>query len=141
MVLSALPVHLAAYLARGVLRRFRASSVPVAAVVLAQAIVSLIVAIAATALLLVAARPAYTYHFPSSLPGVVLGFVVGLISFLAIGTLIAGVSRSTRSAQGISFIAFFPLWLLSRAGPPLAPVPDLIRHLADFLPLGVALLS
>jgi len=108
MGLIALPVHMAAYLERGIIRRFRASSVPVAAVVLAQAIVSLIVAIVATALLLVAARPAYTYHFPSSLPGVVLGFVVGLISFLAIGTLIAGVSRSTRSAQGISFIAFFP---------------------------------
>ena len=138
MGLIALPVHMAAYLERGIMRRFRASSVPVAAVVLAQAIVSVIVAIAATALLLVAARPAYTYHFPSSLPGVVLGFVVGLISFLAIGTLIAGVSRSTRSAQGISFIAFFPLWLLSGAGPPLAVLPDAMRHLADFLPLDYA---
>jgi len=75
---------MAAYLERGIMRRFRASSVPVAGVVLAQAVVSFIVAIAATAVLLLAARPVYAYHFPQSLPGVVLGFVVGLISFLAI---------------------------------------------------------
>jgi ABC-2 type transport system permease protein len=136
--LIALPGHMAAYLERGIMRRFRASSVPVAGVVLAQAVVSFMVAIVATVLLLLAARPAYTYHFPHSLPGVVLGFVVGLISFLAIGLLIAGVSRSTRSAQGISFVAFFPLWLLSGAGPPLAVLPAAMRHLADFLPLAYA---
>jgi len=136
--LIALPGHMAGYLERGIMRRFRASSVPVAGVVLAQAVVSFMVAIAATVLLLLAARPAYTYHFPHSLPGVVLGFVVGLISFLTVGLLIAGVSRSTRSAQGISFVAFFPLWLLSGAGPPLAVLPDAMRHLADFLPLGYA---
>jgi len=48
---------MAAYLERGIMRRFRASSVPVAGVVLAQAVVSFIVAIAATAALLLAARP------------------------------------------------------------------------------------
>lgn len=138
MGLIAFPVHMAAYLERGVTRRFRASSVPLAGVVLAQAIVSFIVAIVATSILLIAARPAYTYHFPQSLAGVLIGFVVGLVSFLALGLLIAGVSRSTRSAQGISFIAFFPLWLLSGAGPPLAVLPDTMRHMADFLPMGYA---
>jgi ABC-2 type transport system permease protein len=138
MGLIALPVHMAAYVERGILRRFRASSVPVGAVVLAQALVSFIVAIAATAVLLLAARPVYTYHLPHSLPGVVIGFVIGLLSFLAIGLLIAGLFPSTRSAQGVGFIAFFPLWLLSGAGPPIAVLPDTMRHLADFLPLAYA---
>ncbi|MDQ6885248.1 MAG: ABC transporter permease, partial [Candidatus Dormibacteraeota bacterium] len=57
---------------------------------------------------------------------------------LAIGLLIAGLFPSTRSAQGVGFIAFFPLWLLSGAGPPIAVLPDTMRHLADFLPLAYA---
>jgi ABC-2 type transport system permease protein len=138
MGLIAFPSHLAAYLEHGVMRRFRASSVPFVGVIIAQALVSFVVAIVATAILLVAARPAYSYDPPGSLVGVVIGFVLGLVAFLAIGLLIATASRSTRAAQGISFIAFFPLWLLSGAGPPLAVLPDAMRHVADFLPMDYA---
>ena len=138
MGLIALPAHVAAYLERGVMRRFRASAVPILGVVLAQGIVCLAVAIVATVILLAAARPAYTYHSPYSVSGVVLGFLIGTVSFLAVGFLIAGVARTTRAAQAVGFIAFFPLWLLSGAGPPLAVLPTAMRHIADFLPLDYA---
>lgn len=138
MGLIAFPAHLAAYLERGVVRRFRASAVPLAAVVLAQSIVSSVIAVLATAVLLVAARPAYTYYIPHSLFGVLIGFVLGLVSFLGIGLLIAGVSRTVRTAQAIGFVAFFPLWLLSGAGPPLAVLPDTMRHIAAVLPMNFA---
>jgi ABC-2 type transport system permease protein len=59
MGLIALPQHAASYFERGVIRRFRASSVPATAVILAQATVCFGVAIAAAVVLLAAARPAY----------------------------------------------------------------------------------
>ena len=138
MGLIAFPAHLAAYLERGVVRRFRASAVPLAAVVLSQSIVSFVIAVLAAAILLVAARPAYTYYVPQSPVGVLIGFVLGLIAFLGIGLLIAVVSRTVRTAQAIGFVAFFPLWLLSGAGPPLAVLPDTMHHIADFLPMSFA---
>jgi ABC-2 type transport system permease protein len=138
MGLIALPPHAASYFERGVMRRLRASSVPATAVLLAQSAVCFGVAIAATVVLLGAARPAYPYPVPQSVPGVVLGFVVGLISFLALGLLIAALFPTTRSAQSVGLVLFFPLYLISGAAPPLSVLPSAMRLAADFDPLKYA---
>jgi ABC-2 type transport system permease protein len=138
MGLIALPPHAASYFERGVIRRLRASSVPATAVILAQAAVCFGVAIAATVVLLGAARPASPYPVPQSVPGVVLGFVVGLISFLALGLLIAALFPTTRSAQSVGLVLFFPLYLISGAAPPLSVLPSAMRLVADFDPLNYA---
>jgi ABC-2 type transport system permease protein len=136
--LIALPGHLTSYFERGIMRRFRASSVTALAVIGAQSLVNLIAALVATLLILLAARPVYTYHSPRSLPGVAIGFVIGMFSFLSIGVLIASLFRSSRAAQGAGLVAFFPAWLISGAGPPLAVLPDTMRHVSDFNPVAYA---
>ncbi|MGD1052632.1 MAG: ABC transporter permease [Candidatus Dormibacteria bacterium] len=136
--LIALPSHVAAYFERGVMRRFRASSVPVPGVVIAQAVVCFGVAIGAAALLLALARTAYTYGAPRSAPGVVLGFAVALISFLALGLLIAALFPTARSAQSAGMVLFFPLYLISGAAPPLSVLPTAMQRIADFDPLNYA---
>ena len=98
------------------MRRFRASSVTPAAVIRAQSLVSLVAGIVATAIILVAARPAYTYYSPRSLPGVVIGLLIGMIRLLSVGVLIASLFRSTRTAQGAGLIAFFPVAVVAAAG-------------------------
>jgi ABC-type polysaccharide/polyol phosphate export permease len=35
-------------------------------------------------------------------------------------------------------VAFFPAWLISGAGPPLAVLPDTMRHVSDFNPVAYA---
>jgi ABC-2 type transport system permease protein len=112
--------------------------VPAAAVILAQAAVCFGVAIVAAVVLVAAARPAYPYAAPHSLPGVVLGFVVALISFLALGLLIAALFPTTRSAQSVGLVLFFPLYLISGAAPPLSVLPSSMRQVADFDPLNYA---
>ncbi len=136
--LIALPSHVASYFERGIMRRFRASSVPVPAVILAQTLVCFLAAIAATAVLLLLARPAYVYHVPQSLPGVMLGFVVGLAALLALGLLVAALFPTAGAAQGVGLILFFPLYLISGAGPPLSVLPSTMQHVADFDPLNYA---
>ena len=136
--LIALPAHAASYFERGVMRRFRASSVPVLAVVMAQEVVCFAVAIAAAAVLLALARPAYTYYVPQSVPGVVLGFTVALVSFLALGLLIAALFPTARAAQSVGMVLFFPLYLISGAAPPLSVLPSTMQRIADFDPLNYA---
>ncbi len=136
--LIALPPHLTSYYERGIMRRFRASSVPVAGVVAAQLAVCFAVGIAATAVLLLLARPAYLYDVPRSLPGVVLGFVVGMAGFLGLGLLVAALFPTTRTAQSVGMVLFFPLYMISGAAPPLSVLPSAMREVADFDPMNYA---
>ena len=83
--LVSLPAHLAAYHERGILRRFRASSIPIWAVFGTQAIVSLVVAIASSLLLVLVALLFYRFDLPRSFSAVALGFVVSALGFMALG--------------------------------------------------------
>jgi ABC-2 type transport system permease protein len=128
--LLAVPVHLATYRERGVLRRFRASAISPLTVFAAQGLVGLIMAALGAAVLvgLGAALPVS--------PGVAIaGFLVGTLSFLALGFLLAGVTGRARAAQAVGMLLFFPMWLLSGAGPPPGVMSDGMRAASDVLPL------
>lgn len=133
--LIALPVHIAAYRERGVLRRFQASSVPVSAVVGSQLMVGLVAATVGSLVLVVAARLLYDAALPESVGGSVLSFAVATISFLAVGLLLGSLARNARSAQALGMLLFFPLWILSGAGPPRDVMGDAMSQVADVLPL------
>jgi ABC-2 type transport system permease protein len=133
--LIGLPVHLASLRERGVLRRLRASSVPMASVFAAQTAVHVTMAAVGGAVLLAAASLAYDVHAPSSVAGVALGFGVGALSFVALGLLLGSLAPTARAAQAVGLVLFFPMWLLSGAGPPRGVMTDAMRQLSDLLPL------
>jgi len=133
--LIGLPVHLASLRERGVLRRLRASSVSMTSVFGAQTVVHLAMAALGGVVLLVAASLVYDVHAPSSVAGVALGFGVGALSFLALGFLLGSVAPTARAAQAIGLVLFFPMWLLSGAGPPRGVMTPTMRQLSDLLPL------
>jgi ABC-2 type transport system permease protein len=133
--LIALPVHLASLRERGVLRRLRASSVSMTSVFGAQTAVHVAMAALGGVVLLVAASLVYDVHAPSSVAGVTLGFGVGALSFVALGFLLGSLAPTARAAQGIGLVLFFPMWLLSGAGPPRGVMTQTMRQLSDLLPL------
>jgi ABC-2 type transport system permease protein len=133
--LIGLPVHLASLRERGVLRRLRASSVSVMSVFGAQMAVNVAMAALGGAVLLVAASLVYDVHAPSSVAGVALAFGVGTLSFVALGFLLGSLAPTARAAQAIGLVLFFPMWLLSGAGPPRGVMTETMRQLSDVLPL------
>jgi ABC-2 type transport system permease protein len=133
--LIGLPVHLASLRERGVLRRLRASSVAAGSVFGAQTVVNLAMAALGGVVLLVAATLVYDVHTPASVAGVALGFGVGALAFIALGLLIGSLAPTARAAQGIGLVLFFPMWLLSGAGPPRGVMTQTMRQLSDVLPL------
>jgi ABC-2 type transport system permease protein len=133
--LIGLPVHLASLRERGVLRRLRASSVPMASVLTAQTAVHVAMAALGGAVLLATASLVYDVHAPSSVAGVALGFAVGALSFVALGLLLGSLAPTARAAQAIGLVLFFPMWLLSGAGPPRGVMTEAMRQLSDVLPL------
>jgi ABC-2 type transport system permease protein len=135
VALIALPVHVAAYRERGILRRFRASSVPGWSVFGAQVAVGLLMAALGSVLLVLVGRVVYDAALPEAPGRVVAAFLVSTLSLLAVGFLLASLAPNARAAQAIGMILFFPMWLFSGAGPPPSVMSAGMRQLSDLMPL------
>jgi ABC-2 type transport system permease protein len=133
--LVTLPVRVASYRERGILRRFRASSVPLWSVATAQVAVGIVMAAAGAVVLTVAGTAIYDAGLPESTGPVLAMFVLGTLAFVALGLLIGSVTRTARGAQALGMILFFPMWLLSGAGPPPDILGEGMRKVMDVLPL------
>jgi ABC-2 type transport system permease protein len=135
-----LPVHLTAYRERGVLRRFRSSSISVWSVLGSQVIVSLAIAILGGILLTVIALLTYDANLPKSAGLLVPAFLLGIVSFSVIGVLLGAVLPTTRAAQGLGLILFFVMLILAGAGPPREVMTDAMRWVGDATPLRYVIL-
>jgi ABC-2 type transport system permease protein len=133
--LVAVPVHVATYRERGILRRFRASSVPAASVLGAQVVVGLVVVTAGGALVVAVSALGYGAALPSAPAVAAAAFVLGCLSFLALGFLLAVLMRTARAAQAAGLVLLLPMWLLSGAGPPRGAMTSRMREIASALPL------
>jgi len=133
--LIGLPVHLAAYRERGILRRFSASSVSPWSLFGAQVAVSFALAAVGSVLLVVAALLIYDAQLPESPARLVLAFVVSTLTFVVLGFLLGTVLANARAAQAVGLLLFLPMWLLSGAGPPREVMGGAMRGISDALPL------
>jgi ABC-2 type transport system permease protein len=136
----ALPVHLAGYRERGVLRRLRASSISIWSVLGSQLVVSFIIAVFGSILILVFGLLVYAPNLPQS-PGLLVpAFVLGTLSFAALGFFLGAVLPSTRSAQGLGLILCFVMMILGGAGPPPEVLTGAMDTVGRITPLRHAIL-
>jgi ABC-2 type transport system permease protein len=134
--LMTLPITLAGYRERGILRRFHASSVPASILVAAQLTLALVTFGVGTLIMAIIARLAYHAMLPKDVLGVLAALVVGTAAFAAIGLLLATVIRTSRAALGIGLLLFLVLWLISGTAPPRAVLPSGLRDVGGVLPLA-----
>ncbi len=132
-----LPVHLASYRERGVLRRFAVAGFPRWSFAIAQLIVGLLTTGVACALLLAVAAPVYGIPAVHDAWRVGLALLLGAVAFVSIGVLLGSVLPSARSAQAIGLLIFFPSFLLGSGGPPPHVMGSAVKLVAGPLPLTV----
>src|SRR4029077_18996785 len=113
-----LPVHLASYRERGVLRRFAAAGVPRCSFAAAQLIVGVVTTAVACGLLLAVAAPVYGIPAMHDWWRVAVALPLGAVAFLSLGVLLGSLLPSARAAQAIGLLLFFPSFLLGAGGPP-----------------------
>ncbi len=130
-----LPVHLASYRERGVLRRFAAAGFPRWSFAIAQLLVGLVTTAVACALLLVVAAPVYGIPAVHDWWRVAVALPLGAIAFVSIGVLLGSLLPSARAAQAVGLLLFFPSFLLGAGGPPPRVMGSVVRQVADPLPL------
>jgi ABC-2 type transport system permease protein len=133
--LVTLPVHMASYRERGVLRRFAAAGFPRWSFALAQLVLGLTTILLSVALLLAVAAPVYGIPPVAHLWPAVLGFAFGAVGFVSVGVLLGSLLPSARSAQAVGMLLFFPSFLLGAGGPPPSVMGSALQRIADVLPL------
>jgi ABC-2 type transport system permease protein len=130
-----LPVHLASYRERGVLRRFDVSRYPRWALPAAWILVAMLITVVAVAVLLVTGQLVYGLPAPDNLPAVIVGTLLGALAFISIGIALGMALPSARSAQGLGMLLFFPFFLLGGAGPPPDAMGSPMDSIAQVVPL------
>jgi ABC-2 type transport system permease protein len=131
-----MPVHIASYRERGVLRRFAAAGFPRSSFAIAQIIMGLMAIAVSGSLLLAVAAPVYGIPAPEQWWRAAAGVGVGSLAFVGIGVLLGTTLRTARSAQATGLLLFFPSFLLGVGGPPPAVMGGALQRLSEVLPLG-----
>lgn len=133
--LIGLPVMLASYRERGVLRRFAAFGVPGLAVVASQAVVTVALVVLGAALVLATAAPGYGIPEVVDPWGVAAGFAAGAVTMITLGIALGLAAPTARAAQALGLLAFMPMWLLGGGGPPRAVMTSTMQSISDVMPL------
>lgn len=137
LALVGLPVALASYRERGVLRRLEAFGISRLAVVGAQAVVTCGLVLVGAAVVLALALP--TYGIPHlAHPALTLaGLAASTATLMLLGIAIGLAAPSARAAQAIGLLAFFPLYLLGGGGPPRGVMTGAMHVISDLIPSAV----
>src|SRR6476620_6732128 len=89
---NTLPIRLATYREKGVLRRLSTTQVKPATLLIAQLVLNMAVALASLALLLGVGNLAYNVPLPQYMLGFVMAYLLGMSSLFALGLLVAAVA-------------------------------------------------
>jgi ABC-2 type transport system permease protein len=134
LALVGLPVALASYRERGVLRRFEAFGVSTTRVVAAQAVVTCALVALAAVLVLAVAAPTYGIPAVAHPAQTLLGLAAATVTLVLIGVAVGLAAPTARAAQAIGLLGFFPLYLLGGGGPPKGAMTGPMRTISEALP-------
>ena len=134
--LQGLPVQVAAYRERRILRRLATTPAGPARVIGAQLIVSLTVVLAATIGVLAVGRLGFGVPLPRQPAGFALVVVLAATATLALGLLIGALAPTARSAGAAGTVLFFPLMYFAGLWTP--QMSATTRHIGQYTPLGAA---
>jgi ABC-2 type transport system permease protein len=130
-----LPVVLATYREKGILRRFATTPVKPVAMLGAQLIMNGGVVLLSTLLTLVIGVAALDMHLPD-LALVLPTFLLGVLGLFPIGLLVASVARTAKAATGYALAMWFPSAFFAGLYVPVEYLPRVLRRIGDFTPLG-----
>jgi ABC-2 type transport system permease protein len=137
--LNGVPMVIAQYRERGILRRLGVTPVRPLTLLVAKLMVYAAVAIVSVALLVAVTRIAFHVPVPALAGWFVISLLLGIASLFALGMLVAGVAPNARTATGLGWLLFFPNMFFAGVYFPTEDMSPGMRQIGDFTPLGAAL--
>lgn len=136
--LSTFPTVLGTYRDKGVLRRLSTTPVPPSRVLVAQLLVALGSIVVASLLAVVLGVVVLDIALPARPLLVVLAFVLGATSALAVGCLIAARARTAGAATAAGMAAWVASMFFAGVWLPLPLMPEVVRQISAWTPVGAA---
>jgi ABC-2 type transport system permease protein len=131
-----LPVYIATYREKGVLRRLGTTPVRPIALLGAQLILNIALALIAVVLVLIVGKVAFGMAMPANMIGFIAALLLGLLAMYGLSVLLAARLPNARIAGGIGWAVFFPLGFTAGVWVPKQFLPKAISALGDVTPLG-----
>jgi ABC-2 type transport system permease protein len=136
--LTVMPPTFGAMREKGVLRRLSTTPMRPQGLIVSHYVINLGATVAASVIALVAGQLVFGLVRPEQVGVVVLSFVLGLASMFAVGTLIAARVPRASTASAVSMPVYFPMLLLAGMWTPGPIMPEVLRVIGRFTPLGAA---
>jgi ABC-2 type transport system permease protein len=136
-----LPIRLATYRDKGVLRRLATTPAHPARLLVAQLVIYGVASIVALVLLIAVGHLAFAIPLPANPLAYIAAFALGMTSLFAIGLLVAAIAPSARTATAIALPLFFAVMFLGGVYLPRVLLPDVLVRIGDFTPPGVQALQ
>jgi ABC-2 type transport system permease protein len=138
LALTNMPMMLADYRERGVLKRLQTTPIGPARVLAAQLIADLAVAVVMVVAILAVARIGFEVPLPRQAGGFVLTAALAAGALLSAGLLIAAIAPTGRVARGIGGLLFYAMMFFAGLWLPIPSMPAVLQHISHATPLGAA---
>lgn len=136
--IMAMPSVVASYRERGILRRLRSTPVHPGAILLAQVVLHAGAVLVSILLALGVANVAYDVPLPGNLASYVVALVLTVTASFGIGAVITALTPTTRVAQTVATIVFFPSMFTAGVWMPVQTMTGWLHDVVTLLPLGAA---
>jgi len=118
-----------------VLRRLGATPLPRSTILASQVLLRLTIGLAQMALLLSIGVIGFKMHVQGSVLGLIGFVVLGALSFISMGYMIAGLAKTQDAVTGITSMLNFPMMFLSGIFFPVEVMPQWMRPIVEAIPL------
>jgi ABC-2 type transport system permease protein len=136
--LNGVPMVIAQYRERGILRRLAVTPVRPLTLLIAKLAVWAVAAVLSVALVIAVVRLAFHVPVPVAPGWFIASLVLGIAALFAVGMLVAAVAPNARTATGLGMVLFFPNMFFAGIYFPTEEMSPTLRQIGNFTPLGAA---
>ena len=141
LAFSGLPQILATYREKGILKRMATTPVRPVMVLAAQLLMCVAMSLVTLVLVLAVGRIAFDVPLPRQAGGYALAYVLSAVTALTLGLVVAALAPSGKGASSIGTMLFFPMMFFAGLWFPRESMPEALRRVSDFTPLGAGVQS
>jgi len=131
-----LPLNLANYRERKILKRFMATPIRIYDLLISQVVVNIIFTCLGVLLLVVVGMLVFNMQIIGNVLMISIAFLISLLSMFALGFIIASLCTNVRTASLVANLIYFPMVFLTGATIPLEIMPDYMVTISKALPLS-----
>lgn len=133
-----LPVTLATYREKKVLKRYMATPISPSYLIISQLIVNFVLSIIGMVIMLIFGFVVFDLQFLGDFWIVAFAYILSLFASFSLGFMIASLTGNMKAATAVANIIYFPMLFLTGATIPLEIMPDTMKQIAKALPFTYA---